>query len=191
MTANIAILDHMEYWPKTLHPYLEFLYQDRQKNQNIPLELQALVGMGLLADHSTVEAGQEEPWRGQAEGRPGSREDKLDWSPARNNTFWEVHKSTFRKVAKCTRTQTAAGGGPVHCPGPATPPGGGWTPGLYMDTQTRTHMKTHLQSLTTCKVNNTYHVWVVALMIVLQKDKSHIFIQRIQCDNWIDCKADH
>lgn len=33
MTANIAILDNMEYWPKPLHLSLEFLYQDRQKKQ--------------------------------------------------------------------------------------------------------------------------------------------------------------
>lgn len=48
-----------------------------KKNKNIPLELQALVGMGLLADHSTVEAEQEEPWQDQAEGRSGSEEDRL------------------------------------------------------------------------------------------------------------------
>lgn len=45
-----------------------------------PLELQALVGMGLLADHSTVEAEQEEPWQDQVEGRPGSEEDRLGCS---------------------------------------------------------------------------------------------------------------
>lgn len=38
--------------------------------------------MGLLADHSTVEAEQEEPWQDQAEGRPGSEEDRLGCSPA-------------------------------------------------------------------------------------------------------------
>lgn len=116
-----------------------------KKNKNIPLELQALVGMGLLADHSTVEAEQEEPWQDQAEGRPDSEEDRLGWSPAGvkgDNVSWEMHKSTLRKGAKCTRTLTAAGGGPVHCPGPATPPGGGWTPGFYMDAQTRTRIKT-------------------------------------------------
>lgn len=75
MTANIVILDKMQ--SKPLHPSLEFLHQDRQKKQTIPLELQALVGMGLLADHSTVEAEQEEPWQDQVEGRPGSEEDRL------------------------------------------------------------------------------------------------------------------
>lgn len=47
-----------------------------QRSKNIPWEPQVLVGTGLLAAHSTVEAEQGEPWQDQLEGRPGSREDR-------------------------------------------------------------------------------------------------------------------
>lgn len=54
------------------------------------------MGIGLLVDHSTVEAEQGEPWQDQMEGRPGSREDRLGYSPAGvqgDNGLLEIHKA--------------------------------------------------------------------------------------------------
>lgn len=150
MMANIAILDNMEYWPKPLHPSLEFLYQDRQKKTKT--YHWSFRPWWVWACWRTIPL-----WRlsrrnhGRTRRRVDRVQRRIDWVEAlqvsREIMFRE--KCTNRRYVKgpngdlkCTRTLTAAGGGPVHCPGPASPPGGGWIPGFYMDAQTRTGIKT-------------------------------------------------